>query len=135
MISGLKIVYGASLVSESTSMVETSLGATVPGADVKRIVEFTKSRTEGQSFDGSTPFVLAFRARRILYTNGKWEHRLSQKGASMMDGALKLKEFKLDVNGLGEDAAPDGDMLEDDEVVVQKDEEDDFGWIVPGSEW
>jgi hypothetical protein len=54
MVTGLKIVRGASTNSEATAKVEASLGANVPAAGVKKIIEFTKSRTAGFSFNGST---------------------------------------------------------------------------------
>jgi hypothetical protein len=44
----------------------------------------------------------------------------------MMDGSQVIKESKVEVNGLGEDANPDMNLLEDDEVHVQKDGEDDI---------
>lgn len=136
IVTGLKIVRGASAKSEATAKVEASLGANIPTADVKKILEFTKSRTAGESFDGSTPFVLAFRARKILYKNGKFVHTLFQKGASMMDGSQVIKESEVQVNGLGEDVFPDETLLEDDEIHVQKDGEDDIEWIVPNtSHW
>jgi hypothetical protein len=135
MVTGLKIVRGASAKSEATAKAEASFGANVPVADVKNILEFTKSRTAGESFDGSTPFVLAFRARKILYKKGKFEHTLFLKGASMMDGSHVIKESEVEVNGLGEDVILDETLLEDDEIHVQKDDEDDIEWIVSNSDW
>jgi hypothetical protein len=131
MVTGLKIVRGASANSEVSAKLEASMAANAPAANVK-MLEFTKSRTVGEAFDGSTSFVLAFRARKILYKKGKFEHTLSQRGASMMDGSQVTIESKVEFVGLGEEVLPDKALLEDDEIEihVQKDGEDDVEWIV-----
>jgi hypothetical protein len=131
LVTGLKIVRGASANSEVSAKVEASMAANAPAANVK-MLEFAKSRTVGEAFDGSTPFVLAFRARKILYGKGKYEHSLSQRGASMMDGSQAAIKSEVEFVGLGEEVLPDEALLEDDEIKihVQKDGEDDVEWIV-----
>ncbi|CAM1510954.1 Fc.00g084670.m01.CDS01 [Cosmosporella sp. VM-42] len=134
MITGLKIVRGPSAKSGVTTKAGASLGANFASGDVMKILEFTRSKTEGLSFDKSTPFILAYRLRKILYKRGKYEHGLFQKGASMMDGSLVTTGSEVEVNGLGEEMTSEDTIFADLEIHVQKDgkEED---WIIAKDEW
>jgi hypothetical protein len=131
MVTGLKIVYGASVTTSTSTSFDATAGAEAGGESVLKLVEFNWSRSGDQEFTGSIPFVLAFRARKILYKRGRWEHTSSHKGASMMSGGDgKLPDTDAKVSGVGGDAVPDEDMIEYDEACICPDETEDLSWVV-----
>jgi hypothetical protein len=132
MVTGLKIVHGASVTTGKSTSVHVNVGAEAGGEDVLKLVEFHWSRSAGQEFTGSRPFVLAFRARKILYKRGRWEHTPSHKGASMMGDSRAVRDTKVEVIGMGGDAVPDDDMIKYDEVYVQPEKNEHVDWVVPG---
>lgn len=132
MVTGLKIVHGASVTTGTSTSVDVNVGAEAGGEDVLKLVEFNWSRSGGQEFTGSRPFVLAFRARKILYKRGQWEHTPSHKGASMMGDSRAVKDTEVEVNGMGGDAVPDDDMIKYDEVYLQPEKNEHVDWVVPG---
>lgn len=132
IVTGLKIVHGASVTTGKSTSVDVNVGAEAGGEDVLKLVEFNWSRSGGQEFTGSRPFVLAFRARKILYRRGRWEHTPSHKGASMMGAGRAIKDTEVEVHGMGGDAVADNDMIKYDEVCVQTERDEDVDWVVPG---
>ncbi|KAK3343413.1 hypothetical protein B0T25DRAFT_593127 [Lasiosphaeria hispida] len=132
MVTGLKIVYGASVTTGSTASFDASAGAEAGGESLLKLIEFNWSCKDGQEFTGSVPFVLAFRARKILYKRGRWEHTSWHKGASMMSsGNGDLQDLEAKVSGMGGDAVPDEDMIEYDEACVHAEESEETDWVVP----
>lgn len=132
MVTGLKIVHGASVTTGKSTSVDVNVGAEAGGEDVLKLVEFNWSRSGGQEFTGSMPFVLAFRARKILYRRGRWEHTPSHNGASMMGASRAIEDTEVEVDGMGGDAVPENDMIKYDEVCVQTEKNEDVDWVVPG---
>ncbi|PMD18426.1 hypothetical protein NA56DRAFT_647884 [Hyaloscypha hepaticicola] len=129
MVTGLKVAYGASLESTTSSNAEGAMGIQLPGADTKKILEISRLSTRGEEFGNSTPFVLAFRVRKILYKKGIWEHTLVKKGASMMDGSKAIKESEIEASGLEDNYVMDGMYDEGIDYSVIQDE--DVEWILP----
>lgn len=130
MVTGVKVAYDASLKSTSSDQGHGSLGLQIPGADAQKILEFKKARNKSSSFNNSTPFVLAFRVRKILYKNGQWKHTLSKKGASMMDGRKANSTRGIETRGLGEDYMIDEQLVQDLDYSLFQDGSD--AWIIPG---
>jgi len=133
MVTGLKVVRGASVRSEAGSAAEGGLGVGLPlGSATARVLDFSRTRAEGMSFEGSTDFVLAFRVNKVLYRKGVFEHRLSQKGASMMDEQRpdQVENSEVVVGGVGEDYEVDEELYDEEDVLVEKDDED-MEWMVP----
>jgi hypothetical protein len=130
MITGLKVAHGASCDIKTSTKAEGSVGFQAPGADVQKILDISRYRAKGVEFSDSTPFVLAFRAKRIIYKKRRWEHRLSKKGASMMDGSAAMKENEIEVSGIEDKYVVDDSLDEGIDYSTVQDE--DVEWIVPG---
>ncbi|KAI0103315.1 hypothetical protein GGR51DRAFT_524537 [Nemania sp. FL0031] len=130
MVTGLKVAYGGSCEVETATKSGMSVGGQVPGDDMKKILDVSRHRKTGDGFNNSTPFVLAFRVRKVLYKRGKWEHTLSKKGASMMDGSIVLQESEIEVDGLENNYIIDHGLKEGFDYVAIQDGE--MEWIVSG---
>lgn len=96
MVIGTKVAYGAKRSKAKSHLNETSvgLGATgLPGLEAGPEASLNSKDSRITSFDESTPFVLAFRLRRIRYSRGKNKLDLNDytKAAS-----YSLKEDEID---------------------------------------
>ncbi|KAL9110468.1 MAG: hypothetical protein Q9227_005012 [Pyrenula ochraceoflavens] len=144
MVIGTKVVYDAKRSKGSSHLNETSveLGATgLPGlaAGPEASLKLEDSRTT--SFDASTPFVLAFRLRRIRYSKGK--NKLELKDYSKA-AKYSLQEDEMDKKIKDEGHDPDtihiagidaedigADDLDVEGIEVVDDEDGEICEIVP----
>jgi len=95
MVTGMKIARGASLESSQSKKFGWKLGFgfSHPGIPTEAgpRAGMTKSRSEGESFDGSTDFILAIRVKKISYREEKLVTEEYNKGATMMDDVTKQR--------------------------------------------
>ncbi|KAI1390036.1 uncharacterized protein F4822DRAFT_400591 [Hypoxylon trugodes] len=106
MITGIKIARGASLETKRSTTVggRLKLGFSAPGmpGDIGPEAGLTKGQSVGESFEGSTDFILAIRVRQIKYKKAEIVHDVYYRGATMMDGKTG-QEYELE--DLGEEFA------------------------------
>jgi hypothetical protein len=135
MITAVKIARGAQakiVASRShTGDLKATIDGTLTGAPVNLGPEFRGEarRVETCGFDGSSPFVFAFRLRRIMvHRSGQITQDEYTKGAMFdVDSAQISQQQTLVIDGLSEqDASPydfpdvsaSGNVLDDEEEVV-----------------
>ena len=146
MITGLKVARGATLESSKTKSRRGKMILGVCGTAAAVPVEagpkadVTTSKTEGMTFESSSDFVLAVRLRKILYKKSYIIHKAHNKGATMLDGdedeeMTGREPFK--VLGLADEDARVEDFedenMEDMVMVNDKDDEEDFMWVIPAT--
>lgn len=99
MITGLKVGKGASL--QSTGFKEKGLkmdgGLNPPEIPTQFGVKagLGVKVTEGESWEGSTDFIVAFRVKKIWYKGGDVQNQSHNKNAVMQDGTKKGVERAL----------------------------------------
>ncbi|WYZ36241.1 hypothetical protein EsH8_XI_000124 [Colletotrichum jinshuiense] len=120
IVSGLKIAKGVS--SQSDAELETGVdiggGGPSKAANIK-LLKFLWKRSQGQSFETSTDFVLALQLRRIKYKAGELQHELSLEKVSLSDGTAVPAEVVRHYEGTDDDisaaeAIADGEILKID---------------------
>lgn len=134
MVTGLKIAKGGSVSLGQKTEAGTSGGLDRPTnvTGMEPIIQFVRNRTQSDTFDSSTDFILAFRIRRITFTMGQPKHELSLKKTSMMDGEdtierpLARLEGAILVEQAEEEADKEGLLVE----VCRDEEEKDLEWII-----
>ncbi|KAK7917297.1 hypothetical protein PG985_010905 [Apiospora marii] len=133
MVTGLKIARGASLKSEKGSLAEATLGLTSELADVQPLIKLSQQRTRGFGFEYSTPFVVAFRVRKIMWARGGDDvsHRLWTKSASMMDDGSDPKNRDGSVENVVSWDDDGSEELGDGEVALCREDDEGIRWIVP----
>jgi hypothetical protein len=107
MISGLKIAKGASSTSSTAQEASGSAGASAAAKTEAKLVDLTRKRTSGVSFEKSnTDFVLAFQLLRIRYdveTRALTTETSTKKGAlagaSAASGAVHFQGVDRDFSG------------------------------------
>lgn len=119
MVTGMKIARGASLESSQSKKFGWKLrfGFSHPGvpAEAGPKAGMTKSRSEEESFDGSTDFILAIRVKKICYREGKLVTEEYNKGATMMDDVTKQRytvELEDTTDDIGLEDVPGGKDME-----------------------
>lgn len=133
MITGLKIGKGASLQSSSSKGKGLKIdgGLNPPGspAQVGGKAGLGVKTAEGESWESSTDFVVAFRVKKIWYERGEVKSRSHNKNVVMQDGAQKGVKIAL----LADDDVGLEDVFTDESLRVDRDVEngEDVNWIIP----
>lgn len=142
LVTGLKIGRGTSFQSGSSVSrgVALEVGISVPGAPVEigpsAGVHLTTA--EGESWERSTDFVVAYRVKRIRYRQGEIEAKTNTAKAVMQDGSATHQgpAMSLDIS----DDVSMSEITTQAFLTMEKDlegEESDEGpeevyWVVPG---
>ncbi|UPK95395.1 hypothetical protein LCI18_006330 [Fusarium solani-melongenae] len=143
LVTGLKIGRGASFQSGSSISRGAALeaGISVPGAPVEigPSAGVHLTRAEGESWEGSTDFVVAYRVKRIQYRQGEIEVKTNTTKAVMQDGSATHQgpAMSLDIS----DDVPMSEITtrailakeKDLEGEVNDEEPEEVYWVVPGS--
>ncbi|RSL50327.1 hypothetical protein CEP54_011988 [Fusarium duplospermum] len=139
LVTGLKIGRGASFQCASSVSKGGTLeaGISVPGVPVEMgpMAGVHLAMVEGESWEGSTDFVVAFQVKRIRYRQGSIEAKINTAKAVMHDGNTTFQGpgMSLDIS----------DDISVSEITAQvslasemdfKGEEDgeEVRWVVPG---
>ncbi|RSL88378.1 hypothetical protein CEP51_001717 [Fusarium floridanum] len=139
LVTGLKIGRGTSFQCASSVSKGGSLevGISVPGVPVEvgPMAAVHLATVEGESWEGSTDFVVAFRVKRIRYRQGNIEAKINTAKAVMQDGNTTYQgpAMSLDIS----------DDIPISEITARavwtnemdfKGEEDgeEVRWVVPG---
>ncbi|KJZ70856.1 hypothetical protein HIM_09770 [Hirsutella minnesotensis 3608] len=139
MVTGLKISRGSALrSSHSTDKGVRMEGGIAPlGSPVQLegkagIQSVTK---EDESWDASSPFIVAFRVRKIWYRHGDEygdiKNKAHKEKVVMQDGAVVRSESAL-VLAVDDEVAP-SDVSESIDLTVDKEVEDgeEVRWVIP----
>lgn len=135
MVTGLKIGRGGSLKSSSSSDVGVKIegGLNPPGspAQVGVKVGYVNSPKEGESWDRSTDFIVAFRVRKIWYHHGDIKNKAHSEKVVMQDGAAVRSGPTLTL--LSGDDIPLEDVFAESSLTTDKEVEDgeEVQWIIP----
>ncbi|KAG9228612.1 hypothetical protein BJ875DRAFT_526086 [Amylocarpus encephaloides] len=135
MVTGLKISRGGSLQSTNRKDKGVKLegGLNAPGtpAAVEGQVGAQSTTTEGVSWKGSSPLIVAFRVRKIWYHQGEIMDKAHNAGAVLQDGSMKLKETAAPL--MTDDGIQPSDVTADIELTTEMDTEDgeEVRWILP----
>ncbi|KAL1848857.1 hypothetical protein Daus18300_013469 [Diaporthe australafricana] len=89
---------------------------------------------QSESWDGSSPFIVAFRVRKIWYRHGDIKHAAHNERVVMQDGAAVYSEPTLTL-AVDDDVTP-AEVSEDMDLTVEKDVEDGGDgeqeqWVIP----
>lgn len=143
MITGLKIARGGALQSSSTSEKGARLegGLAPPGspAELGGTAGVESTAQESESWEGSSPFIVAFRVRKIWYRRNDLKHVAHNERVVMQDGAVVRSGLTLEL--AVDDDVSSADVSGSMDLAVEKGFEDggdgeEVQWIVPkmGSE-
>lgn len=96
LVTGLKIAREASLESSLNKKFggKVEFGFSHPGVPTEAgpRLGVSNSRSEGESFDGSTDFILAIRVKKIRYREEKLVTEEYNEGATMMDDVTRQRQ-------------------------------------------
>lgn len=135
MVTGLKIGRGGSLQSSSSTDrgMKIDGGLNLPSTPVQLggKAGFAVKKAEGENWDASTPFIVAFRVRKIWYDHGKLKDKTHKDKVVMQDGTLVQKGPDMTLQA--DDNITMSDVFTDAELAVEKDVEDGevVNWIIP----
>ncbi|KAH8686377.1 hypothetical protein BGZ61DRAFT_548062 [Ilyonectria robusta] len=136
MVTGLKVTKGASVNVERDTTADVKVGPHGP-VNVHPIFQCIRKLSENISFDSQTPFILAFRVRRITFVQQKPTHKLSLKAATMLDGDGESSDEPQPIQGDDMSYAEVKEVAKISRVnfLVAKDEEEEdeeegVEWIV-----
>lgn len=142
LVTGLKIGRGTSFQGGSSVSRGAALeaGVSVPGAPVEigPSAGFHLATAEGESWEGSTDFVVAYRVKRIRYRQGEIEAKTSTAKAVMQDGSATHQgpAMSLDISGdisMSEITTQAYPTKEKDLEGEEGDEGlEEVYWVVPG---
>jgi len=135
MVTGLKIGRGGSLQSTNSNDKGVKLegGINPPGSPVaiegKAGVQSTT--TEGVSWKESSPFIVAFRVRKIWYHHGEVKDKAHNVRAVLQDGSSKPSETAAPL--MSDDEIQLSDVTADTDLTTEMDTEDgeEVQWILP----
>lgn len=135
MITGLKVGKGASLQSRSTKDKGFKMegGVNPPGSPAQfgGKAGFGKKTTEGESWNGSTDFIVAFRVKKIWYDHGDLKNKSHNKNVVMQDGTPDRPDMTLQAD----DDIPLSDIFTGASSTTGKDVEngEEVNWIFPNA--
>lgn len=139
LVTGLKIGRGASLRTSSSQDKGVKLdgGLSAPGYPIEVGGEGGAHvrKKDGESWDGSTPFIVAFRVRKVWYRHGDIKHKAHNRNVVMQDGTLAQEA--PDVTLQTDDVVPLSDLsdVESTHALHQDLEDgDEVVWIIPNVE-
>ncbi|MCJ1242253.1 hypothetical protein MMC14_010260 [Varicellaria rhodocarpa] len=135
MLTGLKIGRGASLQSSSTKDkgVKIDGGLNPPGSPVQfgGKAGLAVTATEGESWEGSTDFIVAFRVKKIWYHHGDLKNKSYNENVVMQDGTPTMKGSDMTLQA--DDDIPLEDIFTDESLTMHRDVEngEEVKWIIP----
>lgn len=135
MVTGLKIARGGSLDSNSSQgkgiRIEGGLNPPVTPVDLEVKGKTAKKKTEAESWQGSTDFIVAFRVRKIWYQRGDYKNEAYNKNVVMQDGTPVHQGPDLALQM--EDDIPLSEVFSDQTLTTDKDfeNEEEVSWIIP----
>jgi hypothetical protein len=135
MITGLKIGRGAALQSSSSTdgglKLEGGLQPPQSPAQIGLKGGVAVKKADGESWTGSTDFIVAFRARKIWYHHGDLKNTASKHKVVMQDGTPAHTGPDLTLQA--DDEIPLEDIFTDVPLTTNTDVEDgeEVNWIVP----
>ncbi|KAB5536168.1 hypothetical protein GE09DRAFT_1226898 [Coniochaeta sp. 2T2.1] len=139
MVTGLKISRGGALQSSrSTDKGVRMEGGIAPPGSLTQLegkAGIKSATKEGESWDASSPFIVAFRVRKIWYRHGDEHGGIKNKAHTekvvMQDGAAVRSESSL-VLAVDDEVTP-SDVSESIDLTVDKDVEDgeEVRWVIP----
>ncbi|OAL03887.1 hypothetical protein IQ06DRAFT_112344 [Phaeosphaeriaceae sp. SRC1lsM3a] len=142
MVTGIKIGRGGALQSSSSTDkgIKIEGGLAPPGspAQLGGKAGIQSTNQEGESWEASSPFIVAFRVRKIWYRRadefGDIKNKAHNERVVMQDGAVTQNESPL-VLVLDDEVTP-SDVSESIHLTVDKDIEDgeEVQWVIPSVE-
>lgn len=135
LITGLKVGRGVSL--QSTSSVSKGLrmegGLNPPGspAEFGAKVNAGKTTAEGESWKGSTDFIVAFRVKKIRYRHGEIDAKTYKEKAVMQDGSTTPQGPVMSLES--SDDIPMSDIVSNSSLTKEEEVEngEEVHWIIP----
>ncbi|CAG2005081.1 unnamed protein product [Fusarium graminearum] len=135
MVTGLKIGRGGSLQSSNSRdggvTLEGGLSPSGSPVQIRGKGGFVQRKVEGESWEGSTDFIVAFRVRKIWYYHGELKNKTHKKDVVMQDGTSVQKgpDMTLRVD----DHIPLTDVFTDVELTTDNDIEngEEVNWVIP----
>ncbi|KAJ4217087.1 hypothetical protein FSOLCH5_001912 [Fusarium solani] len=135
MVTGLKIGRGCSLQSSQSRTKGFKLdgGLNAPATPCQTGFEagLSTAATQGESWEGSTDFIVAFRVKKIWYHQGELRSKTHQDKAVMQDGGA-VKAESTTVLMHDDEVTPD-DVFIDKLLATEGEAEngEEVVWIVP----